>query len=114
MSARLKLKHMKHRIAMIEAENNHLHYELSRLSVKWELVGTRERLEPIGLAMAPKEYLKCEVSTLSRSIIAKMCDNLEDCITKQIPDYLAICGDILDVRLLSPKFTETLVEVTVR
>lgn len=44
MSARLKLKHMKYHIAMVEDDNAHLRYELARLSREWELIGAREQL----------------------------------------------------------------------
>lgn len=115
MSARLKLKHMEHRIAMIASENSQLRYELSRLNVKWELIGARERLERIDLAMAPKAYLECLVSHLARALTAKMCENLEECIKNQVPTYVGLDGyDTLDVRLLAPRFTEASVQVTVR
>jgi hypothetical protein len=105
---------MEHRIAMIEAENNHLRYELSRLSCKWELIGVRNRLDRIGLAMAPREYLMDTVRYLARSLALKMCENLEECINKRLPEYAHFYGDTIDVRLVAPRFTETSVEVTIR
>lgn len=114
MSARLKLKHMKHRITMIEAENNHLHYELSRLSRDWELIGAHTKLDLMPFSTAPKPYLASVVSHLAWALVKKMCENLDKCITQRLPDYEHLGGSILDVRVLAPKFTETSVDVTIR
>ena len=114
MSARLKLKSMKHRIAMTESENNHLRYELARLSRTWEFIGVRQKLEYMLVERLPDQYLKSVVSHMARALTAKMCENLEECIAKHISGYDALRGDTLDIRLLIPRFDETSVEVTSR
>lgn len=118
MSARLKLKHMKHHIAMVEANNAHLRYELARLSREWELIGVSERLDNLALEMAPRQYFLSVVSHTARVLTEKMCENLKEYIAKRLSNcdgyFPRSCGNTLDVKLITPKFTETSVDVTVR
>lgn len=123
MSARLKLKKLKHEMEVVTTRCRMREYEATLLQRKChrllqeniQEIGVSLELCPYDMKRSAVDYLKFSVRKATASIVRKYAEQLADFVYNQlVTKYALDIFSLVNVRLLAPAITEEHIKIDVR